>query len=160
MPNIVLEGPDGGGKSTLGEYLAEVLGYTLQQGSGPPRTPDEFHARVDRYAEMDERVFDRHPCVSQPIYGSLRADATLPTPEALDRFYAAKPYIIYCRSVDHTRHVVKPGEDPKHIAILTAKYNTLVGLYDAWALERAHMIYRIGDSMENLSRMLVELLES
>lgn len=144
--NIVLEGPDGGGKSTLGEFLSINLDARLQQGSGPPRTPDEIRQRASQYLRMTDTVFDRHPCISQPIYGTMRGvGADLPGDSLVREFYAQRPLVIYCRSVSAERHRVKDGENPAHVEMLTARYIQLVQLYDAWAMDHAHVVYRIGD---------------
>lgn len=147
--NVVIEGPDGGGKSTLAEYVARHLGKHLQQGSGPPKAPGEVERRLTTYLHMTDTVFDRHPAVSQVIYGQLRDETMSPEFASLVLdFYHADNLIIYCRSVDAGRHVVKEGEDPAHVEVLTRRYQDLVGLYDDWALRHAHLVYRIGESMD------------
>lgn len=157
--NIVLEGPDGGGKSTLADELSDYLGYVVQRGSGPPKAPNEINLRIENYLTFDERIFDRHPAVSQVIYDSIRGGGNLPDATLLRRFYTQDNLFIYCRSTNADRHVVKPGEDPKHIEVLTAKYRELVGLYDAWALKHAHVIYRIGDNIRRLAKTIEEYVQ-
>lgn len=149
--NVILEGSDGGGKSTLASTLSNALDMRVKQGSGPPRQPGEIEARLRSYLELDDVIFDRHPAISQPIYGALRDEPlSLEFLELERRFYDQPSLIIYCRSTDVSRHRVKPGENPEHIAKLTANYALLVQLYDSWALKRAHMMYRIGDDPEVL----------
>lgn len=151
--NVVLEGPDGGGKSTLAEFLIHhVPTLRLQVGDGPPKTTREVNDRARRYLSMFGTLFDRHPCVSQPIYDTLRGSNQPIEQTLVDRFYSTDHLIIYCRG-DISRHVVKPGEDPDHIEVLTAKYSTLCALYDRWALNRAHVLFRI-DNPETRSVVL------
>lgn len=145
--NVVLEGPDGGGKSTLAELMSKATGMRVQQGSGPPRAPGEIEGRLTQYLAMTGVIFDRHPAVSQPIYAGLRAETMSEEFWSLvDRFYTTHLVIVYCRSTSVARHVVKPGEDPNHVAALTQRYQDLVRMYDSWATRRAHLTYRIGDS--------------
>ena len=59
--NVVLEGPDGGGKSRLAEYLGAALEMYVQQGSGPPKAPGEVEKRARKYLGLENVIFDRHP---------------------------------------------------------------------------------------------------
>lgn len=145
--NVVLEGPDGGGKSYLAEAIAEATGMRIQQGSGPPRRPGEIEQRLRDYDVMEDVVFDRHPAVSQPIYARLRGETMSPEFWGLvDRFYRSQSIIIYCRAESPARHVVKPGENPEHIAAVHDRYPQLLSMYDEWAAKRAHLVYRIEDN--------------
>lgn len=140
--SVILEGPDGGGKSTLAERLSKALGMTVQQGSGPPRGPGEIETRTRQYLELKGVVFDRHPAVSQYIYGRMRAEPM--SQEFLGlvaAFYRAPGVCIYCRSTSPDRHVVKDSDNPDHVAMLTAKYQELVRAYDIWALGRADLVW-------------------
>jgi len=151
MRMIVVEGPDGSGKSTLAARLAEIFGYRLQSSEGRPKSTAELHARLARYAQMKDVVFDRHPIVSQVIYGQIRNAATgdNPTDEQIQAFYD-NPYmfIIYCRAEDLSRHEVKAHDTSEHIAAVEANFRQIISLYDRWAMTHAHMIYRIGDKVE------------
>jgi energy-coupling factor transporter ATP-binding protein EcfA2 len=149
--NVILEGPDGGGKSTLAAHLAGALDMRVQGGSGPPKSTQEIVDRANAYLKMTDVVFDRHPCVSQPIYGAMRGDPPAITHELLKAFYDSPQLIIYCRSESSHRHVVKPGENPEHVEKLTTNYQKLISHYDAWALTRAHLVYRIGDPLDQLT---------
>lgn len=151
MSNVVLEGPDGSGKSTLAKALGDALDMRVQQGSGPPKRPGEIERRLREYLNMRGTIFDRHPAVSQVIYATLRDETTTAEyMELVKKFYESTPVLIYCRSYDVSRHVVKDGEDPEHIRKINDRYVELVRWYDSWALKRAHLIYRIGDEIDQL----------
>lgn len=148
--NVILEGPDGGGKSTLAGHLSKLWNLRLQEGSGPPKKEGEIEQRLAGYLKMENTIFDRHPAVSEPIYTRIRQkQVSLEFKALTNAFYQQNNLFIYCRSTTNTRHVVKPGEDPRHIEALNANYDTLVQLYDQWALRHAHHIYRIEEGLIN-----------
>lgn len=153
--NVILEGPDGGGKSTLAAYLGGALDLRVQQGSGPPKNHQEIEDRLASYLAMDNLIFDRHPAVSQCIYGTLRGETmTASFDRMVEQLYGQKPLFVYCRATDASRHVVKAGEDPAHIDVINRRYTTLVELYDRWALQHAQLIYRIGDDRSELTDII------
>ena len=119
---IVIEGLDATGKSTLADCLAKHLHWPIQPSEGPPRYEGEMTLRVERYLKMSRHViYDRHPCVSQPIYGTMRThnddiDSTL-----VNAFYAQDPLFIYCDpanpSWEASRHTYNPEVDTEaHLA--------------------------------------------
>jgi len=147
-----VEGPDGGGKSTLCRAIGEALQMRVQQGSGPPKRPGEIERRTREYLSMRGTVFDRHPAVSQPVYGQIRGEVMSPQLASLVlETHSGGHLFVYCRTVDGlSRHVVKSGEDPAHVKKLTENYEQIVEAYDRWALRHAKLIYRIGDDVEEL----------
>jgi hypothetical protein len=105
---IVVEGPDGGGKTTLVNQLAEHLQLPI----APRVVSKDTQALVDLKAWTEENVsqgfqeviYDRHRLISEPIYGSiLRADFE-PGFDDLAWYYSmwrqfileVNPIIIYC----------------------------------------------------------------
>src|SRR5687767_8321524 len=149
--NVIVEGPDGTGKSTLIDRLTTMRLYVpfrTQAGEGPPKYPREINERALRYLDMKNTIFDRHPCVSQPIYSQLRGKDEDILPSTLLHFYEQDQLFIYCRSTRLTHHLVKSYEDPDHVATVEDKYAALVDAYDKWAVMRANLIYRIGDDAE------------
>lgn len=144
--NVILEGPDGSGKSTLAQIISDALGVRVQQGSGPPKAKGEIEERAAEYLAMDRVIFDRHPCVSQPIYATIRGEViSSELHRRVLELHCQNNLFIYCRSSDLKRHIVKDGEDPAHISALTAKFESVVAHYDLWAARHAHMIFRIGE---------------
>lgn len=104
---IVVEGPDGAGKTTLIEHLSRFLDIRV----APRVVSKEAEAMVDlkRWVENNvrlgwqETIFDRHRLISEPIYGAAMRTKFEPgfnDPqwfyEALFRFYRAEPLVIYC----------------------------------------------------------------
>lgn len=159
---IVIEGMDNSGKSTLGEALAEYMGYIVQESEGPPVARDgmtsdeEINARIDRYETMHRRIFVRHPVISNSIYGAVRKEGNPITPGREIAFYEQPNILVYCdagkRGLD--AHVEKAHDTKKHLDDITNNYNRLLELYRVWACENAHYVYRIGDDMDMLIRMI------
>jgi hypothetical protein len=149
---IVIEGMDNSGKSTLAVFLANALNRMVQESEGPPLSDEEINERVDRYYDLKDTVFVRHPVISNSIYGQVRSEGDPITPGRADLFYEQKPILIYCdaglRGLGS--HVVKDHDTPQHLLDITNNYNKLLYLYRQWAAERAHMIYRIGDDRDAL----------
>jgi len=149
---IIVEGMDNSGKSTLGQALADYMDLIVQESEGPPIDADEINARVDRYEGMTDRLFVRHPVISNAIYGQVREEGDIITEGRRMIFYEQKHTIIYCDA--GTRglgaHVQKAHDTEKHLEDITNNYNKLLYLYRQWAAEHAHFVYRIGDDMDQL----------
>lgn len=104
---IIVEGPDGAGKTTLISQLQQYLG-------GIPIAPrvvsKETRALVDMQRWVDENLeqgfqgtlFDRHRLISEPIYGPAMGrtlagfDDVAWLGPRMKRFYQLEPIIIYC----------------------------------------------------------------
>lgn len=149
---IVIEGMDNSGKSTLGIALADYLDMLVQESEGPPRSVEEINERVDRYEMMTDRVFVRHPVVSNAIYGKFRPEGNLITPGRTMLFYEANPLLIYCDTGyrGFEGHVVKDHDTPEHQKLILDHQQELLTEYRIWAATKAHFIYRIGDDMDEL----------
>jgi hypothetical protein len=150
---IVIEGMDNSGKSTLAQEMAAYMdGLIIQESEGPPRSDEEINERVDRYQTMEQRIFVRHPVISNAIYGQVREEGNPITPGRTMLFYDARPTLIYCDA--GTRglgaHIEKAHDTAKHLKDITDNYNKLLYLYRQWAAEYAHFVYRIGDDMDQL----------
>lgn len=119
---------------------------------------EEINERMRSYLAMADCVFDRHPCVSQPIYGELRGREAGLDETLVSSLYATDDVIVYCRPESAEAalraHVVKPGESDDHIRRINEDYPRLLSMYDAWALRRASLIYRIGEDREALLDVL------
>lgn len=104
---IVVEGPDGSGKTTLVQHLSTVLRLPV----APRAVSKETEAMTDLkvWTEQNVRagfqhtIFDRHRLISEFIYGPLKRTRQEPgfndlewVQEMMFRFYAANPIIIYC----------------------------------------------------------------
>jgi GTPase SAR1 family protein len=104
---LIVEGPDGSGKTTLVNRLCEELGVEVRsRASTSDDGPiDDLWAWVvrDMGTNTNSGIYDRHPLVSEMIYGSiLRGEVRLGDEDPhqlvqiLEFFYGMKPLIIYC----------------------------------------------------------------
>lgn len=148
---IVLEGPDGGGKTTLASHLVRELNLTRIPSEGPARGPGEIDERIRRYHQLDGRLlFDRHPCVSQLAYRVVH-DQPPPDAKLIEQFYAMKPVFIYCRPPNKSNHQASGEWDtPEYLASIDKNFGALLEWYDLWAVRHAKYIYRIGDDISAL----------
>jgi len=163
---IVIEGVDNSGKSTLIRALCTSLPAWKVQGSeGPPKHPGEMDERVTRYLEQSPAmtIYDRHPCVSQPIYGTMRTHLDKIAPGLISQFYSSTPLFVYCDGGDRgmDSHVFNPETDTvEHLDAVRANYMKLLGLYREWAAKNAFIIYRIGDSTSRVVKTIEYLVRS
>lgn len=148
---IVLEGPDGGGKTTLAKELVNRLRVQYMPSEGPARGPGEIDNRIRRYLDLRGHfLFDRHPCVSQLAYRVVH-DQPPPDPELIEKFYALKPIFIYCRPSSMGNHQASGEWDtPEYLAAIDKNFGALLEWYDMWAVRHANHIYRIGDNVNAL----------
>jgi hypothetical protein len=105
MRDVIVEGPDGGGKTTLVNYLHETLGLPIQVRScnsktGPiPNLTDWVADNLTSWGEFP-RLYDRHPIISEPIYGLLvRPGSQVQHPFDNDNYQRAVRSHLYDRAV-------------------------------------------------------------
>lgn len=146
--NIVLEGPDGSGKSTLGNTLSKLLNMPLISGKGPPKSEREFEDRCKRYLEYSGVIFDRHPCISELIYSEI-GERQCQLPQSLAKqFWATKPFVVYVRPLNRhlsDTHQCKAHETQEHVDMVRANHRRICAMYDARMLEIANYVYRRSD---------------
>lgn len=153
--NIVLEGIDNSGKSTLAAALAQRLDRRVISSEGPEQWLGEMKKRVDKYLAIDNAIFDRHPCVSDAIYGKFRPRASTITPAQLAEFNCSSPLFIYCKPkrLSLVGHVVKEHDTPQHLEMVQKQYFEILALYNSWALDKADITYRLGDDITRIVTM-------
>lgn len=157
---VILEGPDGGGKSTLAKTLAELLDMKHIESEGPEKYPGEINERINRYnADYGGRhdvIFDRHPCVSQLAYCIVHSQG-IPNPQLISQFYKSNPLLIYCRpDPAGGNHTAGDGEwdTPEYLAKVDSNFSELMEWYDRWAVWNAHYTYRIGDPTRPIEELI------
>lgn len=104
---IIVEGPDGSGKSTLITRLSQTL--RLPVADRVVGTDTKALLNIREWTEQNVSkgfqpvIFDRHRLISEPIYGPAIRDRQSPEfydltwlSDVMWHFYNAKPVIIYC----------------------------------------------------------------
>lgn len=155
---IILEGPDNAGKSTLAAYLSKYLNLPLTHSGGPSKYSGEVNERTVKFnADPETRIYDRHPAISQNLYQrALQQRGELVHALHVDAFYTLRPLIIYCRNERGTDgHVLSEHSSTDYFNEVATHFQDLCSLYDKWAMQHANIVYRIGDDMEALARSLV-----
>lgn len=112
---IIVEGPDGAGKSTLIKKLSEwtrmPIAPKVVDNNTNPMT--DLRTWVDAQLEEDKTrwdvLFDRHRLISEPIYslaiGGDREEKFWELDwlkEAMNKFYDRQPFVIWCMTDYHT----------------------------------------------------------
>lgn len=155
---IIVEGPDGSGKTTLIKELERGLRLRVQPRVVKEDTTTDIDLR--EWVEQDlflnatdvrPRLYDRHRLISETIYGPIFRN--LPEPgfselqwmsEQLFRFYALKPTVIYCIPPMQTV-IDNLKDDPKNVAVV----DKTAAIYSSY-LTRGTL-----DALHNNARTLV-----
>lgn len=136
-PPILVEGPDGAGKSHLAAALAKALNRPLMPTRGPLASYDEnlkeFRRRLAPGIVADRSI----GLVSELVYGPVLRGETMGDE---DRYWRAaeaaalSAVLVYCRPPHDViqRHCTeaRKGEDPAHIEKVLKTIDTLVIRYD------------------------------
>ena len=154
--NIIIEGPDGSGKSTLARYLADITGRVLVAGEGPSKYPGEINDRVRRYLALHEVVHDRHPCVSSQVYEQFKPAPNFVDQNLLFRFYQEPNVFIYCpgKAILDNHAGASDVDTPEYEKWLQENHASIYAAYKDWALDYAHVVYRIGDNMKDVYKLI------
>lgn len=161
---IVVEGVDNSGKSTLIRALRVVLpSWRVQPSEGPPKYKGEMNTRVQAYFlnHPSGTLYDRHPCVSQPIYARIRSHLDPIDSMLIEQFYARQPLFIYCDGADRGMkgHVFNLDTDtPEHLEEVKNNYYELLREYRDWAAKHAFISYRIGDSVSRVIKTVEHMV--
>lgn len=152
--NIVLEGHDNSGKSTLAALLSKRLHMEVHSSEGPEKYPGELEERVSRYSQLNNVIFDRHPCISDPIYSIARGKPSNLRSSTIIDFYESKPLLIYCDPLTRGlgSHIKKAHDTDEHMAIVESNYKSILHHYRTWAVEHAHINYRVGEDSYSVVR--------
>jgi len=157
--NIILEGPDGSGKSYIGKKLEALTGRTTYHAGGVPRSIKMLLSRADDIylkAQKPDFIFDRHPAISEQVYGPImRNSSRISMGTSHQMLKALNPLILYLRPTDEqlreSREFAvndknKPDHKPKaHRKLLDKHYPKIIEEYD-WLMHNlaySHQVVQI-----------------
>lgn len=135
---IVVEGPDGAGKSTLIKSLQIAHhGLTLAPRActslAGPLSGVELVRWLRTYGVMPGYVYDRHPCISGPVYDAVYAD---PVEEWVGGWVRGTLHelresarVIYCRPP--RREIIKSINENVQMEGVDRKIHQIIDTYDA-----------------------------
>jgi thymidylate kinase len=140
MSLIILEGPDGAGKSTLITRLVKDFGFPVYR-SGGPKNADNMKRVVQEMAMLaldDSIVYlcDRTPLVSELVYSkSLGRDPVMPM-DFFKPYFSLPQRIIYCNLNDSVSMLsnmsreFKAHKPAEHTAAVVQNYQQVCNNYD------------------------------
>lgn len=135
---LVIEGPDGAGKSTLirqlkGAYPGIKLAPRACTSLAGPLSGTELVHWLRTYGVMPGYVYDRHPCISGPVYDAVYA---YPVEGWVGAWVQGTLYelrenarVIYCRPP--RREIVKSVNESAQMDGVDRKIHQIIDTYDA-----------------------------
>jgi len=158
--NIILEGVDASGKSTLAKELSRLTGQRVIPSSGPEKEPGEIIKRLSVYATYGHAILDRHPAFSHPIYSQFTPWMSDIPQSLIDDVLTGPNLIVYCQPTPEGfgRHVEGEHDSAEHVAMVSKHYDKFLADYNEWGLRRAHMLYRCGEQFDETVARIVNAL--
>lgn len=155
--NIVLEGPDNTGKTTLAKWLSARLQLPYIKSPGPIVDELDMANRMLRFMSAPATIYDRFAAISEPLFGSAYGRPSFRIDHMVELFYELEPVVIYCRSIDRTLGTHNPDsatDTPDYLAWLEVHHAALCQAYDDWA--RLHQVihFAIGMPYEDVLRQI------
>ena len=159
---VIVEGPDGAGKSELIRVLAEGLGRNPSHTGGPRATKEGVDEAMRMVEVRKAGLFDRCSHISNPIYASVDGrEDPFTLGEYRTRLASFNPIVVYCRlrNVDqmlsHILTTVKAHKPPSYLEIVKANYPRIVSLYDEHMTEIEKIVPVIRYSWNEAHPLLV-----
>lgn len=138
MSTIIIEGPDGAGKTKLlSKLLEHHPEYSAAQrpcsSSGGPLCGADMVAYLARYGSLDQAIYDRYPSISGAVYDAVlhRATDTAAGPYLRGAFHwvTENARIIYCRPPMDV--IVKSVTSSPQMAGVVRNIYKIVDMYDS-----------------------------
>lgn len=137
---IVLEGPDGSGKTTLAKQIAKRFNGNRIHTGGKMYTSKEYDTRVEYLRMLSKgttvNVIDRVPWISEMIYSKALSRTPLASKEKMvDDMKTIDHKVIYCRpsSLTIDKMVEDPNKahkDEEFYELIRNRYETIMKGYD------------------------------
>lgn len=146
MRSIIVEGMDGSGKDTLiRDLVATYPGHTLHDRAstslgGPVANLGEWVAKdAVRMIETGPWIYNRHPLISEPIYGRVRPNKPTIDPfnnpawlSAYRRIVGRESILVICQPPFHVVRATLEAQGPE--AHMPGVYENALELYSKYAM--------------------------
>lgn len=164
---IIVEGPDGAGKTSLIERLSADLGIPKHEKaipwSGPPEPGSSSlwqwaHHDVTTWPSQPMAIYDRHPLISEYIYGPVIRGKSAPgfnqpSAHGLRRqmeqrcllIICLPPHEVYVANIEATKQMVGVTE---HSFQLYGLYEALVSSWGGWRVVYDFVPWTHGDETQ------------
>jgi thymidylate kinase len=171
---IVVEGPDGAGKSTLMGELAKhpaINSFTVWHAGGPVRSVVDYQQRIEYIKLHANMIMDRIPCLSELVYCSILG-RSLPVPanRLWNDLVRLNPIIVYCSLASSKVMLAlmaasKPYKPPEyyaqlreHHAEVCEKYRMLIGEATRARLRVVHANWQVaGNTARTIAAVVNEV---
>jgi len=150
MINVILEGPDNAGKTTLAKSLTASIPLIAYHhpGGRPDDAKHELHCMTNQQEILNSgplHLIDRITAISQQIYNPDE-DLNSARLNALKLVLDTKPIIIYCRpSTDKlmrtSEFTWREGESTEHKEKIINNQHRFIQRYDAFMQQVPHISY-------------------
>lgn len=138
---IILEGPDGGGKTAL--YTKMVHSWGLRgagHDGGPPTNAAEAWKRLALFSAKAPAIRDRTPAISDIIYSRVLNRPTMVSlEEYMNWLWLLEPVVVYVRPPDATlleiALEVRPHKTEEFVGKLAVHRQDIVDEYDRFFAE-------------------------
>lgn len=130
---ILIEGPDGAGKSTLAKALADHFKAPLHH-SGRPLTGQMLRDNMQHIIELsshhDILIVDRAPWVSEFIYSKAMKRYQMLSNEELISYHQVPQVVVYCTADEYNITVGKEHKPQEYMDRLYESHERIVNEYD------------------------------
>ena len=132
--SVIIEGPDGCGKTRLASFLSEKLGLPIYTAGPPPKTLWGLIKNLNEQVRKIEAgyILDRCTPISQAVYRDKPKNLIY---RAIIEYFARRADIVLCETNDPV-HEVKHYDTDEHLeyirlksAVIRKNYRTVLGNY-------------------------------
>lgn len=139
MSTIIIEGPDGAGKTELlyrllDEYPEYRAAPRACSSLGGPLHGSKMVAYLAQYGHLDEHIYDRHPAISGVVYDAALSPKVQPDNVGAHlqnsfRWILENAKVIYCRPPMNA--IVEAVHSEPQLAGVAVKIYQIVDMYDS-----------------------------
>lgn len=140
---IILEGPDGAGKSTLGKRIEAELGIKYYHSARPQSVYDQDRI-MKEIAVMDadrsrKYVIDRAPWISDPVYARVMRRPMLLSSEHFEMARNFEFKVLWCSPAGLKPKNIstenKPHKDPAFLRKVKVNHERIIDTYDQYFMQ-------------------------